>query len=326
MKRLLACTIGILAVVLAVAVLSPPVPTVEAQVSFPYILTTIADPTGNTCASTTPQIQVRQSTGVIYTCNNGTVAAVSGGGGSGTVTSVATTAPITGGPFTTSGTIACATCVTSASALTNGAIMTGAGLQASQTNTTGTGVLTALGVNTGTAGAFVVNGGALGTPSGGTLTNATGLPAAAVNAGALASGMTATTQTTCDNSTKVATTAYAGAVCLAIKASGSPFSATLQSQIISVNTGTAYVVNLPVPTGSGAAICLAEYHTRAVAMSFVPTTGVTIYYKGIAGTSGSATGLVSGSVAGDGICLYDTDATTWTAAGAGNTATAWTNN
>jgi len=42
--------------------------------------------------------------------------------------------------------------------------------------TTGTGVTTALGVNTGSSGAFVVNGGALGTPSSGTLTNATGLP------------------------------------------------------------------------------------------------------------------------------------------------------
>jgi len=42
--------------------------------------------------------------------------------------------------------------------------------------TTGTGVVTALGVNTGSAGAFVVNGGALGTPSSGTLTSATGLP------------------------------------------------------------------------------------------------------------------------------------------------------
>ena len=40
----------------------------------------------------------------------------------------------------------------------------------------GTGVATTLGVNTGSAGAFVVNGGALGTPSSGTLTNATGLP------------------------------------------------------------------------------------------------------------------------------------------------------
>ena len=40
----------------------------------------------------------------------------------------------------------------------------------------GTGVATALAVNTGSAGAFLVNGGALGTPSSGTLTNATGLP------------------------------------------------------------------------------------------------------------------------------------------------------
>lgn len=40
----------------------------------------------------------------------------------------------------------------------------------------GTGVQTALGINVGSAGAFVVFNGALGTPSSGTLTNATGLP------------------------------------------------------------------------------------------------------------------------------------------------------
>lgn len=40
----------------------------------------------------------------------------------------------------------------------------------------GTGVATALGVAVGSAGSIVVNGGALGTPSSGTLTNATGLP------------------------------------------------------------------------------------------------------------------------------------------------------
>ncbi len=46
----------------------------------------------------------------------------------------------------------------------------------------GTGVATALAVNVGTAGSFVVNGGALGTPSSGTLTNATGLPVAGITA------------------------------------------------------------------------------------------------------------------------------------------------
>lgn len=42
--------------------------------------------------------------------------------------------------------------------------------------TPGTGVGTALAINVGTAGSFVTNGGALGTPSSATLTNATGLP------------------------------------------------------------------------------------------------------------------------------------------------------
>src|SRR6185312_13650551 len=44
------------------------------------------------------------------------------------------------------------------------------------TLTPGTGVATALGVNIGSAGAFVTLNGALGTPSSGTLTNGTGLP------------------------------------------------------------------------------------------------------------------------------------------------------
>jgi len=49
------------------------------------------------------------------------------------------------------------------------------------TITTGTGVTTALGVNTGSAGAFVVNGGALGTPSSGTVTNLTGTASININ-------------------------------------------------------------------------------------------------------------------------------------------------
>jgi hypothetical protein len=44
----------------------------------------------------------------------------------------------------------------------------------------GTGVATALAINVGSAGAPVVNGGALGTPSSGTLTNCTGLPIAGI--------------------------------------------------------------------------------------------------------------------------------------------------
>lgn len=65
----------------------------------------------------------------------------------------------------------------SSSLLAANALVVGGGAGvAPSTITTGTGVVTALGVNTGTAGAFVVNGGALGTPSSGTLTSCTGLP------------------------------------------------------------------------------------------------------------------------------------------------------
>ena len=56
---------------------------------------------------------------------------------------------------------------------------------------TGAGVLTALGVNVGSAGAFIVNGGAGGTPASLNLTNATGLPAATgIASGTLPAGVT----------------------------------------------------------------------------------------------------------------------------------------
>lgn len=52
--------------------------------------------------------------------------------GSGTVTSLATTSPITGGTITTTGTIACATCVTSGASLTANQLVIGSGSQGSQ--------------------------------------------------------------------------------------------------------------------------------------------------------------------------------------------------
>ena len=177
---------------------------------------------------------------------------------------------ITGGPPNTSAAMVCGTGC-SISTTGSGAI-SATSSPVSGLSGLGTGVATALGTNVGSAGAFVTNGGALGTPSSGTLTNAaglpvggisglgtgvatwlatpssanlasavtgetgtgalvfgtsptlvtpalgtpsaavltnaTGLPAASVVAGALANGMTATTQTTGDNTTKVATDAF----------------------------------------------------------------------------------------------------------------------
>jgi len=121
--------------------------------------------------------------------------------GSGSVTSVAQTftgglISVGGSPITTSGTLALTVAgtsggvpyFTSASTWASSAVLAanalmvggGAGLTPA-TVTTGSGVVTALGVNVGTAGAVVVNGGALGTPSSGTVTNLTGTASININ-------------------------------------------------------------------------------------------------------------------------------------------------
>jgi hypothetical protein len=135
----------------------------------------------------------------------------SGGGGSGTVTSVGQSftgglISVAGSPVTTSGTLALTVAGTSggvpyfsgastwasSAALASNALVVGGGAGAAPaTVTTGTGVVTALGVNTGSAGAFVVNGGALGTPSSGTLTNCT-FPTLNQNTTGTAAGLSST--------------------------------------------------------------------------------------------------------------------------------------
>ncbi len=67
-----------------------------------FVFVTVA-PSGTCAQNATPRLLMPN--GTIYTCQNGTWHSTGGSGGSGTVTSVATTSPITGGTFTTSGTI-----------------------------------------------------------------------------------------------------------------------------------------------------------------------------------------------------------------------------
>lgn len=127
---------------------------------------------------------------ILIALGNVTLAA----GGGGTVTSVSFTGglisvanPTTTPAFTVAGTsggipyFSDAAAWASSAVLAANALMVGGGAGAAPTTvTTGTGIITALGINVGSAGAPVLFNGALGTPSSGTLTNCTGIPAAGI--------------------------------------------------------------------------------------------------------------------------------------------------
>lgn len=190
---------------------------------------------------------VTVGSGLTYSA--GTLSAT-GGGGSGTVTSVAQTftgglISVAGSPITTSGTLALSVAGTSgglvyfsgsstwasSGVLAANALMVGGGAGAApSTVTTGTGVVTALGVNTGSAGAFVVNGGALGTPSSGTVTNLTGTASININGTVGATTPTTGAFTTLSASSTTTLSGLTASTALALDASKNIVSVT--------NTGT----------------------------------------------------------------------------------------
>lgn len=118
-----------------------------------------ADPTGNTC--TANQLFVQTTTGNLYSCNAGTFAKV--GPSAGGAVSITATAPIvvTPSPTTGAGVISAPTVVTSAAALTNNAVVLGAGSQGEQTvagiTTNGVNEID-VGTNGGAAGVVGLNG------------------------------------------------------------------------------------------------------------------------------------------------------------------------
>ena len=203
---------------------------------------------GNSLTTGLTKATLTAGSGISITNGNGsiTIAAT----GSGTVTSVAQTftgglISVSGSPITTSGTLALTVAGTSggipyfssastwasSAALAANAIVIGGGAGAApSTTTTGTGVLTALGVNTGTAGAFVVNGGALGTPSSGTVTNLTGTASINING---------TVGATTANTGAFTTISASGVITSTVATGTAPFTVASTTQVANLNAATA---------------------------------------------------------------------------------------
>lgn len=214
--------------------------------------------------------------------------------------------------YSASGTLA------SSSALAANALVVGGGAGvAPSTVTTGTGVVTALGVNTGSAGAFVVNGGALGTPSSGTVTNLTGTASININGTVGATTPTTGAFTTLSASSTATLSGLTASTALALDASKNIVSVT--------NTGsgnnvlaTSPTLTTPIlgtPTSGNLSNCTAD-GTNSVGYRNIPQSGsdkTTSYtlattdvgkFIGV-GSSGSITVPNSTFAAGDVVSIFN---------------------
>jgi hypothetical protein len=238
----------------------------------------------------------------------------------GSVTSVAQTftggiISVGGSPITTSGTLALTVAGTSggipyftsattwatSAVLSANALMIGGGAGlAPSTITTGTGVVTALGVNTGSSGAFVVNGGALGTPSSGTVTNLTGTAAINITGTAsnLAGGAAASIPYQSASGTTVFLSSLAGDANKVLQSNGTsaPSWVTPVAYATVTDDTTTNAVRYPLfanqTTGN-----LSTTLVSSTKYNFNPSTGL-LTATGFSGSGSSLTSLSAGQLSG----------------------------
>jgi hypothetical protein len=158
----------------------------------------------------------------------------------------------------------------------------------------GTGVQTALGVNVGTAGAVVVNGGALGTPSSGTLTSATGLP---ISTGVSGLGTSVATALGVNVGSSGAVVVNGGVL-------GTPSSGTL-TNATGLPLSTGVTGTLPVGNGGTGATTLTGVLKGNGTSAFTAATAGTDYVEPATATTFIATQTFTGAASTLGAIFQD---------------------